>query len=172
MLLVRACSRNLAECSILARKSNKGHQKFYPTPTPLYSIPFLSVLYRNKALHNFCKRRQHLIVDRDIGLEYALLAASNSHISATLSHPLWKNVNYSKSYILAVPLTMFFKVLKYFFSSKMSFFFYLLGCGNKISNWKNFSEILTDTTVGFFQKKNDGLWLEFAVFGSEIYNRS
>ena len=122
MLLVRACSRNLAECSILARKSNKGHQKFYPTPTPLYSIPFLSVLYRNKALHNFCKRRQHLIVDRDIGLEYALLAASNSHISATLSHPLWKNVNDSKSYILAVPLTMSFKVLKYFFSSKMSFF--------------------------------------------------
>ena len=27
-----------------------------------------------------------------------------------------------------------------------------------------FSEILTHTTAHFFHKKNDGLWLEFALF--------
>ena len=30
---------------------------------PFYSIPFLSVLYQNKALHNFRNRGQHSIVD-------------------------------------------------------------------------------------------------------------
>ena len=37
------------------------------------SIPFLSVLHQNKALHNFRKRVQRLIVERNIGLEYALI---------------------------------------------------------------------------------------------------
>ena len=65
----------------------KGHQQFYPIP---YSIPFISVLHRNKALYNFRKRWQHSIVEHNIGLEYALLVVSNSHISTTLPNPLWK----------------------------------------------------------------------------------
>ena len=125
MPLVRAHSRNLGQHSILARKGilKKGHQKFY-TPLLPYSIPFLRVLRQNKALYNFCKRRQRSIVERNIGLEYTLLVASNSHISTILSHPLWKNVNDSKSYVLAVPMIMSFKVLKYFFSGKISFFLF------------------------------------------------
>ena len=76
----RAYSRNLGQHSILARKGNfyeKGHffkkrtPKIPPTP---YSISFLSVLHQNKALHNFHKRGQHLIVERNTGLEYALKA--------------------------------------------------------------------------------------------------
>ena len=125
MPLVRAHSRNLGQHSILARKGilKKGHQKFY-TPLLPYSIPFLRVLRQNKALYNFCKRRQRSIVERNIGLEYTLLVALNSHISTILSHPLWKNVNDSKSYVLAVPMIMSFKVLKYFFSGKISFFLF------------------------------------------------
>ena len=48
----------------------KGPQNF---PPPLYSIPFLRILHQNKALHNFRKRVQRSIVERNIGLEYALL---------------------------------------------------------------------------------------------------
>ena len=55
------------------------------------------------------------------------LATSNPHI-LTLFHPLWENRNDSKSYVLVVPMTMSFKVLKYFSSGKTSFFFYLLSC--------------------------------------------
>ena len=68
----RVYSRNLGQCSILARVFfwiglflNKGHLKFYP-------CPFLSVLYQNKVLYNFCKWGQHLIVSHNIGLEYTL----------------------------------------------------------------------------------------------------
>ena len=46
----------------------KGHQKFLP----LYSIPFASVLYQNEPLRNFCKRGPRLIVECNIGLQYAL----------------------------------------------------------------------------------------------------
>ena len=67
---------------------------------------------------------QRSIVERKIGLEYALLVALNSHILTTLSDPLWKIVNESKSYVLAVPMNMPFKVLKYFFSGKISFFLF------------------------------------------------
>ena len=65
----------------MARKGNfyeKGHffqkipLKFHPTP---YSILFSSVLHKNKALLNFRnKRGQCSIVERIIGLEYALIA--------------------------------------------------------------------------------------------------
>ena len=48
----------------------KGHQKSPPPTT--YSIPFLSVLHQNKDLSNFRKRGQRSIVERNIGLEYAL----------------------------------------------------------------------------------------------------
>ena len=41
-------------------------------PLPPYSIPFLSVLHQNKALYNFRKRGQRSILERNIGLEYAL----------------------------------------------------------------------------------------------------
>ena len=78
MPLVVAYSRNLGQRSILARKDTflkKRHQKF-------------SVLHRNKALYNFRKKGQRSVVKRDIGLEYALLVASNFHISTTLSHRL------------------------------------------------------------------------------------
>ena len=75
--------------------------------------------------------------------------------------------HFRENYVPAVPVIMSFKVLKYFCSGKIVFF-YLLACGNKISNRKKclFSEILAHTTAGFFHKKDDGLWLEFAVFGS------
>ena len=52
----------------------KGHQKFHRLP---YSIPFLSFLHQNKALYNFCKRGQRLIVECNIGLEYALPKLEN-----------------------------------------------------------------------------------------------
>ena len=124
MPLVRAYSRNLGQHLILARKGTflkKGHQQLYPLP---YSFPFLSVLHQNKALHNFHKREQCSIVERNTGLEYTLLVVLNSHISTT-SHPLWKNANYSKIYVLAVSIMiMFLKVLKYFFSGKISFFLF------------------------------------------------
>ena len=42
-----------------------------PFPPPC-SIPFLSIFYENKALHNFRKREQRSIVERNIALEYAL----------------------------------------------------------------------------------------------------
>ena len=54
----------------------------------------------------------------------------------------------------AVPMIMTFKVLKYFSSSRISF--YLLFCGNEISNRKNgcyISETLTHTTVGLLKEK-------------------
>ena len=52
----------------------KGPKKFHTTPPPHhhYSTPFLSVLHQNKAGQNFCKRRQSSIVERIIGLAYAL----------------------------------------------------------------------------------------------------
>ena len=40
--------------------------------TPNHSIPFLSVLHQNKALHSFCKRGQRSTVNYNIGLEYTL----------------------------------------------------------------------------------------------------
>ena len=52
----------------------KGNQK----PLLPLSIPFLSVLYQNKALHNFPKRRQRLIVKRNIDPEYVLPNLDNS----------------------------------------------------------------------------------------------
>ena len=100
MPLVRAYSRNLGQRSILARKGtffNKSAPKILPPSSAHYSIPFLSVLHRNKALYNFRKRGQRSIVKHNIGLEYALLVASNSHVSRRLSHPYWKNVNDSES---------------------------------------------------------------------------
>ena len=98
-------------CPKRARCLKKGHQKF------------LSVLNRNKTLYNFCKRQQRSKVQRNIGLQYTLLVASNSHISTTLSH-LLSNVNDSKGYALTVPMILPFKVLKHFFSGKISFFLF------------------------------------------------
>ena len=74
MLSVRAYSRNLGQCSILARKGTFFEKRVpkVSSPLPLYSIPFLSVLHQNEALHNFPKRGQRSIVKCNIGLEYAL----------------------------------------------------------------------------------------------------
>ena len=52
----------------------KRPQKFL---SALYSISFLSVLHHNKALLNFHKRGQRWIVERSIGLEYALILCVN-----------------------------------------------------------------------------------------------
>ena len=112
MPLVRVYSRNLGQRLKLARKGTfmkKGTK--YLTPPPPYLIPFLSVLHRNKALYNFFKRQQRSIFERNIGLEYTLLVALNSHISTTLSHSFYLTV-----------------------------FFYLLACGNEISNRKKFQK--------------------------------
>ena len=114
---------NTGQRSIMARKGTSflknGLQKLNPPPP-------------SPSLYNFHKRGQRSIVERNIGLEYAMLVASNSHIS-TLSCPLWK-----KSYILAVPVIMSFKVLKYWSILLVTkeVLFYLLACGNEISNWK------------------------------------
>ena len=61
---IRAYSTNLEQNSILARKGTflskkatilkKGPQNL-PLPLHPYSIPVLTVLHQNKALHNFCK---------------------------------------------------------------------------------------------------------------------
>ena len=82
--ITRAYSRNLGQRSILARKGTflckkgislkKGPPKIHPSP---YSIPFLSVLHQNKVLHNFRKREQRSIVERNIGLGYALITETN-----------------------------------------------------------------------------------------------
>ena len=53
----------------------RGHQNF--SPIPPYSIPFLSVLYQNKALYNFGKREERSIVERNIVLEYPLPSVIN-----------------------------------------------------------------------------------------------
>ena len=58
--------------TFLKKKHKKFHASRPPRPPPPYSIPFLSVLHQNKALHNFHKRGQRSIVERNIGLEYAL----------------------------------------------------------------------------------------------------
>ena len=42
------------------------------TSHPPCSIPFLSVLHQNKASQNFYKSGQRSIVERNMGLEYAL----------------------------------------------------------------------------------------------------
>ena len=110
-------------------------------------------MHWNKALYNFRKRGQRSIVSNNMGLEYALLVASNYHMSATLSHPLWKNVNDSKCFILAVPISMSFKVLKYFSVAKRNFF-YLLSCGNEIWNRKKLCFFSWPTLQkAFFTKK-------------------
>ena len=72
----RAYARNLGQRSILARKSTFFFEKrTHPRP---YSIPFLSVLHQNKALHIFHIRGQRSIVERNVCLEYALVGYSKS----------------------------------------------------------------------------------------------
>ena len=73
---VRAYSKNYGSVRYWLEKA--------PAIPPSYSIPFLSVLHRNKVLYNFRKRGQRSIVKHNIGLEYVLLVASNSHISTAL----------------------------------------------------------------------------------------
>ena len=46
-----------------------------------YSIPFLSVLHQNKAMHNFRKKGQRSIVERNIGLQYTLIALAVPNFS-------------------------------------------------------------------------------------------
>ena len=132
MYLVKAYSRNSGYGLILARKGT-FFEKGIPNISPLLFIPF----FASKDVYNICKREQCSIVkrniERNVGLEYTLLAALNAHISTTSSHSLCKSVNV-KGYVPAVPMIMSFKVLKYFCKSKTSFF--LLPC------WKKF----------FFQK--------------------
>ena len=50
-------------------QKGKNCPKISPVP-PLIN-PFLSVLHQNKALHNFRKREHRLIVEHNVGLEYA-----------------------------------------------------------------------------------------------------
>ena len=40
-------------------------------PKNFTSLPFLSVLHQNKALHNFCKRVKCSIVEHNMSLEHA-----------------------------------------------------------------------------------------------------
>ena len=59
---VRAYSRNLGQHPILTKKGTKN----FTTP---YSIPFLSVLHENKALHNFHEWGQRATSGRIEGLD-------------------------------------------------------------------------------------------------------
>ena len=52
------------------------------------------------------------------------LVAWNAHILTPLFPPLWKIVNDSKGFVPAVQMTMSFKVLKYFYINKISFFLF------------------------------------------------
>ena len=70
----RTYSRNLGQHSILAKKDTFFGKKGTKSFTPPFSIPFLSVVHQNKALYNFRKMGQYSIVQRNIGLEYALSA--------------------------------------------------------------------------------------------------
>ena len=66
-------------------------------------------------------------------------------------------------------MIMSFKVLKYFLVAK-EVFSICLRVLTRSQTGKNvvfFSEILAHTTVGFFHKKKDGLWPEFALFKSD-----
>ena len=58
-----------------------------------YSIPFLSVLHQNKAMHNFRKKGQRSIVERNIGLQYTLIALAVPNFSKYL---LENNYQYCK----------------------------------------------------------------------------
>ena len=55
-----------------------------------YPIHLLSVLHQNKALYNFRKRWQRSLVERNIGLEYAMklvlkrLAVKNGGLSISV----------------------------------------------------------------------------------------
>ena len=92
----RAYSRNLGQHSVLARKGTfyeetalffkKRHfkKKKAPECLPLFSIPFLSVFHQNKGLHNLQQKVQHLIVEHNIDLEYALIAVFLSNIYPNL----------------------------------------------------------------------------------------
>ena len=73
MSLVREYSRNLGQRSILARKDT-----FLKKRAPTILPPSLCKVLC-KALYNFRKKGQRSIVERNIGLEYALLEVSNSH---------------------------------------------------------------------------------------------
>ena len=55
------------------------------SPPPCIT-PFLSVLHQNKALHDFGKREQHSIVERNIGLEYALETESVTYLQSVHSN--------------------------------------------------------------------------------------
>lgn len=73
-VIIKANSKDLGQRLMLARNGTlslkKGLQNFHPSP---YSIPFLIFLPKNKSFYNFWKKGQHLIVQRNIGLEYALI---------------------------------------------------------------------------------------------------
>ena len=122
---------------------------------------------------NYCFTSKINIIGNFIYLEMSLIA-SNTHIATPLFHPLWKIVNNSKSYGPAVPVIMSFKVLKYFSSDKISFFFFasLWQQDLRLEKLMFFSEISTHTTIRLNRKrvvilrKNVVLWLEFALFGS------
>ena len=61
LLEIKACraySRNLGQRSMLARKDTYEKAHFLDKGTPKIYPPHLSVLYQNKALHNFRKRSQ------------------------------------------------------------------------------------------------------------------
>ena len=51
------------------------------------------------------------------------LVASNTQILTPVFRPPWKIVNDSKSFVLAVPIIMLFKVFKYFSSGHSAFDF-------------------------------------------------
>ena len=93
----RAYSKNLGQRFDIGQKGHfftiKGHffWKKGPKNPPPYSTPFLSILHQNKALHNCCKRGQRSIVERTIGIEYALAWHNSFQVNVSSTSPtFWK----------------------------------------------------------------------------------
>ena len=57
------------------KKDTLFEERASKSPPPPYSSPLLSVLHQKKALDTSHKRGQCSIVERNIGLEYALTTA-------------------------------------------------------------------------------------------------
>ena len=101
----------------------KGPPKFHPSSP--YSMPLQSVFHKNKAMHNFCKRGQHSIVEHNIGVEYALTVYNfQSSLSILIS---------------SIHSVIFHRQVRVYFSSEFELIFlsnlYSPQWLRKFSNW-------------------------------------
>ena len=107
-------------------------------------------------------------------LQMSLIVASNAHISTPLFRPLWIIESNLKIYVRQCQWSYPSKFWRNFLVAKYVSF-YLLACGNEISNrknWRFFFRNLNPHNSRFNRKrvviprKNVGLRLWFTLFGS------